>query len=91
MAVSTDCPLLSLLAKRSVRCRPRLQHGAVELTPKAVQDATGALAEPYRPWIPPRCSTCESDASELAFRPDGIFVKVPLRVPAAPNFAAIQR
>jgi hypothetical protein len=48
MAVSTDCPLLSLLAKRSVRCRPRLQHGAVELTPKTVQDATGALAEPYR-------------------------------------------
>ena len=48
MAVSTDCPLLSLLAKRSVRCRPRLQHGAVELTPKTIQDATGALAEPYR-------------------------------------------
>jgi hypothetical protein len=47
MAVSTDCPLLSLLGKRSVRCRPRLQHGAVELTPKTVKDATGALAEPY--------------------------------------------
>ena len=84
MAVSTDCPLLSLLAKRSVRCRPRLQHGAVELTPKTVQDATGALAEPYSAvdtfeMLDLRSSPARSNRSSCAIFPPSLFSATFLR------------
>ena len=41
---------LTVPASKALRPLPSAPaaHGAVELTPKTVQDATGALAEPYR-------------------------------------------